>query len=128
MINIKELKSIQYDYDYEITEKELEKANIYIELMNTERENTDTPVAGDIVRFTDKYGNYYEVAHIDAVFDDEVYICEKAYIPFIHIKINGKIGFSTSGGSWCYREFKNFKKVGTQTKMFCDWRKQRSLC
>ena len=123
MINIKELKSIQYDYNYDITEKEVEKANNYIELMRKERESTDKPVAGDIVKFTNKYGDYYEMAHIDQVFDDEVYICESAYIPFIHIRRDEKIGFSTSGGSWCYRDFKNFKKIETSNKMFCDWRK-----
>lgn len=121
MVNIKELKRIQHRYNYDITDYEVKKANTYIELMKKERENATIPVAGDIVKYTDKYGIYYEFAHIDKVLENEVYICEQAYVPFIGINSKGKICFSTSGGSWSYKEYKNFKKVGTQEKRFCDW-------
>lgn len=123
MVNIEELKKVQRSYAYDITEYEVRKANKYIELMQKERENTTIPVAGDIVKYTDKYGIYYGYAHIDEVLEDskEVYICEQAYVPFIGTDKNGKICFSTSGGSWSYKDYKNFKKVGTQLKRFCDW-------
>ena len=121
MVNIEDLKKIQHRYDYTITDYEVKKANRYIELMKKERENTTIPVAGDIVQYTDQYGIYYGNAHIDEVLDNEVYICEQAYVPFIGINSKGKICFSTSGGSWNYKEYKHFKKVGTQQKRFCDW-------
>lgn len=121
MVNIEDLKKIQHRYDYTITDYEVKKANRYIELMKKERENTNIPVVGDIVRYTDQYGIYYGNAHIDEVLDNEVYICEQAYVPFIGINSKGKICFSTSGGSWSYKEYKHFKKVGTQQKRFCDW-------
>lgn len=121
MVNIEDLKKIQCDYAYNITDYEVKKANEYIELMRKERENATIPVAGDIVQYTDQYGIYYGNAHIDEVLEDEVYICEQAYVPFIGINNKGKISFSTSGGAWCYKEYKNFKEVGTQLKRFCDW-------
>lgn len=122
MVNIEELKKIQDSYGYDITDYEVKKANEYIEMMKKERENATEPVAGDIVRYTDKFGIYYEVAHIDEVLEKEkkVYICENAYVPFIGSN-KGKIYFTTSGGAWSYKEYKNFKKVGTQQKRFCDW-------
>lgn len=123
MVSIEELKKIQNRYDFGITEYEVKKANKYIQLMKKERENATIPVAGDIVRFTDEYGIYYEYAHIDEVLENEqeVYICEQAYVPFIGTDSKGKICFSTSGGSWHYKKYKDFKKIGTQKKRFCDW-------
>ena len=71
MVNIEELKRIQHRYNYDVTDYEVKKANTYIELMEKERENATVPVAGDIVKYTDKYGIYYEFAHIDKVLENE---------------------------------------------------------
>lgn len=123
MVNKEDLKRIQERYAYDITDYEVKIANEYIELMKKERENATTPVVGDILQYTDKYGIYYEFAHIDEVLEDEneVYICEGAYVPFIGISRKGKICCCTSGGAWHYLNYTKFKKIGTHKKRFCDW-------
>lgn len=108
---------------YNITDYDLEMANNYIELIENTR-SIETPKAGDRIRYTDKYGDYYHYGHIEKIYEDdnEVNICEQPYTPFIWKDKNGNgIKCNTSGGSWCNIPISKLKYVGTEEKTFCDW-------
>lgn len=104
----------------EITDKDVEMCNKYINLIeNTRDENK--PKVGDILMYTNEHGDFYAHAHIDRIFEDgQAEICEQAYVPFIS-EYNGEIRLSTSGGAWCKLDTKKFKYVGKNLKKFCDW-------
>lgn len=97
------------------------KANKYVELIESSRSETE-PRIGDIVQYTNEYGDYYMAAHIDKVYDKEVYICEQPYVPFINANANNDgIYCSTSGGAWCSLPKDKLVYVGKKEKRFCDW-------
>lgn len=104
-----------------ITDSDLAMANDYVRLIESTRSNK-TPKAGDRIRYTNKYGDYYECAHIEYVRDGVVNICERPYVPFIGEDVNGDgIYCSTSGGAWTNILVDKLTYVGTEEKTFCDW-------
>ena len=104
-----------------ITDSDLAMANDYVRLIESTR-STNTPKAGDRIRYTNKYGDYYEHAHIEYVRDGEVNVCEQPYVPFIGVNKNKDgISCSTSGGAWTNIPVEKLTYVGTEEKTFCDW-------
>ena len=104
-----------------ITDSDLALANNYVRLIESTRSNK-TPKAGDRIRYTNKYGDYYECAHIDYVEDGVANVCERPYVPFIDKNRNGDgINCSTSGGAWTNIPINKLTYVGTEEKTFCDW-------
>lgn len=100
---------------YALTQNDVDMANDYVELIRRSR-NQNTPVIGDIVRYTDEDGNYYEYAHIDKIYDGMAEVCEHAN-SYIYDNDCG-LGFSTSGGSWHYIDIAKMKYVGMEEKRF----------
>lgn len=117
--NLKALNG-RYDYNHGLKESDVVNVNNWVELIEKSRCST-TPLVGDIVEFTNKYGNYYQNAHIDNIEGEELYICETPYVPFIMRSLEG-VGYctSTSGGAWTYIP-KKLKLIGTRKKLFKDW-------
>ena len=112
----------RFNSEHLMMESDVEMANRYVELIERTR-STTVPKAGDILQLTDKYGMYYERAHIE---HDRIgyggNICEHAYVPFISEREDGQgITCSTSGGAWQDVPFSEMKYVGKAKKRFCDW-------
>lgn len=107
---------------FQIDESDVEKANRYVYLIESTR-STRTPQPGDIVRYTNKYGDYYAHAHIESIDEDgEVHICENPYVPFSWVDAeNNKMVFITSGGAWDRLESSKMAFVEMEKKRFCDW-------
>ena len=104
-----------------ITDSDLAMANDYVRLIESTRSNK-TPKAGDRIRYTNKYGDYYGHAHIECVEDGVANICEQPYVPFIWKNRNEDgISCSTSGGAWTNIPVNKLTYVGTEEKTFCDW-------
>lgn len=106
---------------YKITDSDLKMANDYVFLIEKTRSKTE-PKVGDRIRYTNEYGDYYKLAHIELVRDGIVNICESPYVPFI-CKDTLKDGIlcSTSGGAWDNIPIDKLIYVGTEEKTFCDW-------
>ena len=104
-----------------ITDSDLVMANDYVRLIEITR-SSKTPKAGDRIRYTNKYGDYYEYAHIEYVRDGIVNVCECHYVPFIgKNRIGDGIYCNTSGGAWTNIPVENLTYVGTEEKTFQDW-------
>lgn len=101
-----------------LTDSDVAHANHMSKLIEQTR-NSSRPMPGDIVEFTNRYGEYYRNTHIENVDENELHICEEPYIPFVK-EANGNIYFSTSGGVWGYIS-RNLKRIGTRPKCFKDW-------
>ena len=118
------LKTLAYDNSrfcssHTLMESDLIMANSYVELIETTRSNTEVK-AGDMLDYTNEYGDYYPRAHVEYVENGKAYICERPYVPFIGRKENG-IACSTSGGAWTYVDISRLEYLGTEEKKFCDW-------
>ena len=105
-----------------VIDSDVEKANEYVELIEGSRSKTE-PKIGDIIQYTNEYGDYYSSAHIDKVYEDgNVNVCEQPYVPFIDSNANNNgICCSTSGGAWCDLPTDKLVYVGKRQKRFCDW-------
>lgn len=102
-----------------LMEYDVDKANMYVELIENTR-SEKIPSVGDCVRYTNKNGDYYGQAHIEQVDNNDVYICEQPYTPFVY-KYRGQINCNTSGGAWTYLPITKLKYIGKVKKRFCDW-------
>lgn len=99
----------QYDVDM---------ANNFIRLIETSR-SKKTPKAGDLVLYTNEYGDYYSSAHIEEIENGKVHLCEQASV---YVCDNSSVseGFicSSSGGTWSSIPVEKFYYVGTKEKRF----------
>lgn len=105
-----------------IIDRDLTMVNDYVRVIEFSRSNK-TPKVGDIVEYTNEYGDYYMNAHIENKYEDgNIYICERPYVPFIRVNKNENgIICSTSGGAWCTIPVANLIYIGEREKTFCDW-------
>lgn len=108
-----------YHHEHRVTESDVQKANRIARVIESTR--TDyAPRVGDIVQYTNKYGNYYAQAHIENMNEEGRWvICEQPMIPFVMVD-NGAVCTSTSGGAWSSVPGK-LEYVGTTQKLFKDW-------
>ena len=111
-----------YNHEHIMRESDVDMANKYKAVIEASR--TDDKVqTGDIVQFTDKYGNFYRNAHVEKICDEtgRLYICEQAHTPFIWLNdAKDNIKCSAGGGAWRYVPA-NLTLIEKRKKQFCDW-------
>lgn len=105
---------------YRISDQDVKIANDWVALIEASRD-PHRPVVGDIIRFTNKYSEYYPHAHIEKVTEDGAEVCESPYVPFVGRLSNNDLYCSTSGGAWTTLEIEKIRYVGKELKTFCDW-------
>lgn len=118
---VESLKAINesYDYQHQVTEEDVEAVNMLVEFIEKGR-NTYFPKVGDIIEYTNKYGDYYKQAHLETVEKEKLYICERPLSPFTGINAFYSIYTSTSGGAWHHIP-KDVKHIGKREKAFVVW-------
>lgn len=99
---------------WKIEQSDVDMVNEFIELIGKSR--STTPKAGDIVQYTNEYGEYFSNAHIESVEDGVIYLCEHAntYIS----KDDKEIHCNSSGGTWKHIEVDKLKFIGTTERRF----------
>lgn len=70
------------------------------------------PQPGDMVIYTNEYGEYFPCAHIETVNEDRIYLCERANT-YLSTE-NEKVYYSSSGGTWKHIDIKDLKYTGQQ--------------
>lgn len=104
-----------------IRQQDVDMVNRYVELIENTRSDTE-PRAGDILRYTDAYGEYYHHAHIEYVTAGIANVCENASV---HIsKCDESLhGFrlASSGGCWVNLPISRMKHSGSEQKRFWDF-------
>ena len=105
---------------YVLLESDVNMVNEYVKLIEESRDAT-MPKAGDMLQYTNKYGEYYDDAHIERIEDGEANICEGASVSIHKTNDNTEIAFSSSGGTWHYIPINKFKYIGKAQKRFWDF-------
>ena len=103
------------EYGASLNETDLKIANENIRLYARKPEELKV---GDIVELTDEYGSYYPRALVAEMEDDEVHLCEHAYIPFTSHNPNY---ISVSGGAFQWYKKSELVYKGRTETLFCDW-------
>lgn len=104
-----------FDREYGTTESDVNKVNKIIEFIENSRTKEQIQV-GDVVQYTNEYGEYYPHAIITNLDNDDAEICENGSM---HTNIyKGEFCHSTSGGSFSHYNIKKFTYIGTTTRTF----------
>lgn len=113
---VETLKKENYHFDYEhgITESDVMKVNKIIDAIENSR-STERIQVGDVVQYTNEYGEYFPHAMITNIYDNTE-ICENGNM-YTNIH-EGEFCHSTSGGSFSHYEMKGFTYIGKTTRTF----------
>lgn len=113
---VETLKKENYHFDYEhgITESDVMKVNKIIDAIENSR-STERIQVGDVVQYTNEYGEYFPHAMITNIYDNTE-ICENGNM-YTNIH-EGEFCHSTSGGSFSHYEMKGFIYIGKTTRTF----------
>lgn len=113
---VETLKKENYHFDYEhgITESDVMKVNKIIDAIENSR-STERIQVGDVVQYTNEYGEYFPHAMITNIYDN-MEICENGNM-YTNIH-EGEFCHSTSGGSFSHHEMKGFTYIGKTTRTF----------
>ena len=121
MYTIETLKPLNtvFDENHRLDQSDADMANAFVKLIESTR--GEKPCPGDIIEYTNEYGNYCENTHIRA-FDDKtghlsVRICP--YVPIVYQEDDGKIGWRHTGGGPCDSvDAASLTYIGKREKLF----------
>lgn len=108
-----------YHMQHTLTDSDVLKVNETIKVIENSR-SKEIPQAGDRVRYTNQYGDYYGKAHIEKSEKDSFYICEVPMTPFVEAD-GGELYCSIVSGGAKHHIPKNLRYVGTEKKTFSVW-------
>ena len=109
-----------YDHEHHLPQEDVDMANKLVRHIEHTR-NPRIPQVGDQVRYTTRYGDFYDNALIEAVREDGMRsICLCPYVPFVWTTSDG-IGCAVSGGPFTAVMPQALKPSGAVQGDFCDW-------
>lgn len=123
--NFYTVETLQYlnnshDYGYDVSQSDSDKVNRLILFIQKERDSREEPVAGDLIEYTTRSGDYYVHAHIERIKDGCLEICLSPYIPFCY-EDTGQASYNTSGGPWTHLDKVRLEPAGIKAKLFKTW-------
>lgn len=108
-----------YDREHILHQSDVDKANMFVDLFKRTRSNTE-PKPGDVVRYTNEYGEYYKSAQIEKDNWGVGNLCV-AGTSSISLDENGELNFSTSGGAFYHVDTSKMKYLGKAKNTFWFW-------
>lgn len=96
---------------YFLREADVEMVNELVLAIEKSRTN-NRPQPGDMVVYTNEYGEYFANAHIETVNENSVYLCERANT-YVFVD-NEKVYCDSSGGTWNHIDIKDLTYTGNQ--------------
>lgn len=114
-------RNVSYDHQHWLTQKDVDMANNYVELIERTRSEI-TPQIGDRLVYVTEHGDYYGNALIDSRSAKEGYlsVCEQPYVPFVWEE-DGNIRLSVSGGAFHSVNPEELKFLKWTEGVFKDW-------
>ena len=109
-----------HDYGYDVSGEDTDKVNRLISFIQKERDSHEEPVAGDMIEYTTRNGDYYAHAHIERIKDGYQEICLLPYVPFCY-EDTERASYYTSGGPWTHLDKVSLEPAGVRVKLFKTW-------
>lgn len=109
-----------HDYGYDVSGEDMDKVNRLISFIQKERHASKVPIAGDIIEYTTRNGDYYNQAHIERIKDSDLEICLSPYVPFCY-EDTERASYDTSGGPWAHLDKVLLESAGVRVKLFKTW-------
>lgn len=125
MYTIESLSAINpaYCYKHRVTQADVDNVNHMVECIEKARANVSTPMEGDIIHYTDRYGMYYRNAllvKLDEFGDGKAEICFAPFGTSVSEQ-NGAIHVSASGGPFGHHQPEDFIYEGFEKRRFSIW-------
>ena len=114
--------NVSYDNEHGLTQKDVDMANSYVELIERTRSEI-TPQIGDRLVYVTEDGDYYGNALIENrhhTKEGHLSICEQPYVPFVWEQ-DGNIRLSVSGGAFHGVNPEDMKFLKWTEGAFKDW-------
>lgn len=109
-----------HDYGYSVTQSDTDKVNRLIKGIQQERNRHEKPIAGDIIGYTSRNGDFFSSAHIGRVRDKNYEICLSDIVPFCYENENGT-GYDIHEGVWVHPKNAVLKPAGIKVVLFRTW-------
>lgn len=112
-----------YCYKHRVTQVDVDNVNHMVECIEKARENVSTPMEGDIIHYSDRYGIYYRNAllvKLDEFGDGKAEICFSPFGTRVSEQ-NGAIHVSASGGPFGLHQPEDFIYEGFEKRRFSIW-------
>lgn len=109
-----------YDYGYPVTLSDTDKVNRLIAAIRQERDGHENPVAGDMIEYTSRNGDFFNSAHIGRITDKNYEICLSKIVPFCYENENG-VGYDIHEGVWTHLNKTLPAPACIRTGLFRTW-------
>lgn len=109
-----------YDYGYPVTLSDTDKVNRLIATIRQERDGHENPVAGDMIEYTSRNGDFFNSAHIGRITDKNYEICLSKIVPFCYENENG-VGYDIHEGVWTHLNKTLPAPACIRTGLFRTW-------
>lgn len=109
-----------YDYGHPVTQSDTDKVNRLISAIRQERDGYEKPVAGDIIEYTSRNGDFFNSARIGRITDKNYEICLSEKIPFCYENENGA-GCDIHEGVWTHLDKAVPEFAGIRVGLFKTW-------
>lgn len=109
-----------HDYGYPVTQNDTDKVNRLITGIRQEREGNEKPIAGDIIGYTSRNGDFFSSAHIGRVRDKNYEICLSQMVPFCYENESGT-GYDIHEGVWVHPKNAVLEPAGIRAVLFRTW-------
>lgn len=109
-----------YDYGYPVTLSDTDKVNRLIAAIRQERDGHENPVAGDMIEYTSRNGDFFNSAHIGRITDKNYEICLSKIVPFCYENENG-VGYDIHEGVWTHLNKALPAPACIRTGLFRTW-------
>jgi len=101
-----------------LEQSDVDIVNRHIGLIEGTRK--ETPCPGDVIEYTDEYGDYYKNAHIQEVDagTSQLTVSCIPHVPFVFKDDEHGVRFDTGGGPWVSADAAALKHIGKREKLF----------
>ena len=125
MYTLESLSAINQDYcgSHCMIQADVDNVNRMVEIIEKSREGISTPMIGDTIHFTERYGVYYDGAML---IDDNKFgngnaeLCYNPYAPWVSEE-HGQLRMSVSGGPFGCHPPQDFAYAGDAVRRFAIW-------
>ena len=120
MYTLKSLKALNpvFDSSHGLGQSDVNLVNHYVELIQSSR--CKTPCAGDIIDYTDEYGNFHKSRHIHEFISEtnQVLFYPCPFGPFVYSDKEKGLSFQSIPGSDIAVDFSNVSYVGKRKRTY----------
>lgn len=125
LTNFYTVETLQYlndshDYGYPVTQSDTDKVNRLIAAIRQERDGNERPVAGDMIEYTSRNGDFFNAAHIGRITGKNYEICLSGKTPFCYENENGA-GYDIHEGIWTHPDKAVPEPAGIKAGLFRTW-------